>query len=111
MKPTSKFGEVFQYSNLMVAAGGYIAANTLKPGKEVDAAYNEVMQELLFAPLGMKNTTFDYAKVMKGNHAMPHGDALDRSTRRASMDLNCTIIPRRPAGRYGPLHATSAAGS
>lgn len=98
MKPTSKFGEVFQYSNLMVAAGGYIAANALKPGKEVGAAYDEAMQELLFEPLGMKSTTFDYAKVMKGNHAMPHGDALDGSTRRASMDLNYTIIPGRPAG-------------
>jgi CubicO group peptidase (beta-lactamase class C family) len=98
MKPTSKFGEVFQYSNLMVGAGGYVAANALKPGKEVGAAYDEAMQELLFGPLGMKNTTFDYAKVLRGNHAMPHGDALDGSTRRASMDLNYTIIPARPAG-------------
>ena len=98
MKPTSKFGEVFQYSNLMVAAGGYIAANALKPGMEVGAAYDAAMQELLFGPLGMKSTTFDYAKVMKGNHALPHGDALDGSTRPASMDLNYTIIPGRPAG-------------
>ena len=98
MKPTSKFGEVFQYSNLMVAAGGYIAANALKPGKEVGAAYNAAMQDMLFGPLGMKSTTFDYDKVMKGNHAMPHGDALDGSTRRASMDINYTIIPARPAG-------------
>ena len=98
MKPTSKFGEVFQYSNLMVGAGGFIAAAALKPGKEVGAAYDEAMQELLFGPLGMKNTTFDYAKVMRGNHAMPHGDAVDGSTRRASMDLNYTIIPARPAG-------------
>lgn len=98
MKPTSKFGEVFQYSNLMVGAGGYIAASALKPGKEVGAAYDEAMQELLFGPLGMKSTTFDYAKVLRGNHAMPHGDAFDGSTRRASMDLNYTIIPARPAG-------------
>jgi len=98
MKPTSQFGEVFQYSNLMVGAGGFIAAAALKPGKEVGAAYDEAMQELLFGPLGMKHTTFDYAKVMRGNHAMPHGDALDGSTRRASMDLNYTIVPARPAG-------------
>ena len=98
MKPTSKFGEVFQYSNLMVGAGGYIAAAALKPGKEVGAAYDEAMQELLFGPLGMKRTTFDYAQVLRGNHAMPHGDAFDGSTRRASMDLNYTILPARPAG-------------
>ncbi|MBV8037209.1 serine hydrolase [Roseateles sp.] len=98
MKPTSRFGEVFQYSNLMVGAGGYVAAAALKPGKEIGAAYDEAMQELLFGPLGMKSTTFDFAKALRGNHAMPHGDALDGSTRRASMDLNYTILPARPAG-------------
>lgn len=98
MNPTSAFGEVFQYSNLMVGAGGYIAASALKPGQEIGSAYDQAMQELLFGPLGMKNTTFDYAKVLRGNDAMPHGDALDGSTRRASMDLNYTIVPARPAG-------------
>lgn len=98
MKPTSKFGEVFQYSNLMVGAGGYIAAAVLKPGKEIGAAYDEAMRELLFEPLGMKNTTFDFKRALAGNRAWPHGDALDGSTRRASMDLNYTIVPARPAG-------------
>jgi CubicO group peptidase (beta-lactamase class C family) len=98
MKPTSTFGEVFQYSNLMVSAGGYIAASAFKPGKEVGAAYDQAMQELLFGPLGMSRTTFDYKKALRGNHAMPHGDSFDGSTRIASMDLNYTIIPGRPAG-------------
>jgi CubicO group peptidase (beta-lactamase class C family) len=98
MKPTSQFGEVFQYSNLMVGAGGFIAAAALKPGKEIGAAYDEAMQTLLFGPLGMKHTTFDYARALRGNHAMPHGDAFDGSTRRASMDVNYTVIPARPAG-------------
>lgn len=98
MKPTSQFGEVFQYSNLMVGAGGYIAAAALEPGREVGTAYDDAMRRLLFTPLGMNNTSFDYAKVLKGNHAWPHGDALDGRTRRASMDLNYTIIPARPAG-------------
>jgi CubicO group peptidase (beta-lactamase class C family) len=98
MKPTSQFGEVFQYSNLMVGAGGYIAAAALKPGKEIGAAYEAAMRELLFAPLGMNNTTFDFKQALAGNRAWPHGDALDGSTRRASMDLNYTILPARPAG-------------
>lgn len=98
MKPTSKFGEVFQYSNLMVGAGGYIAAAALKPGKEVGLAYDQAMQELLFGPLGMKHTTFDYGRALRGNRAWPHGDAFDGSTQRASMDVNRTIIPARPAG-------------
>lgn len=98
MKPTSRFGEVFQYSNPMVAAGGYIAAAALKPGREIGAAYDEAMRELLFAPLGMKHTTFDFQRALAGNRAWPHGDALDGSTRRASMDVNHTIVPARPAG-------------
>lgn len=98
MKPTSKFGEVFQYSNLMVGAGGYIAASALMPGKEVGAAYDQAMREVFFKPLGMKNTTFSYPQALAGNRAWPHGDALDGSTRRASMDLNYTIVPARPAG-------------
>ncbi|OYU43335.1 MAG: hypothetical protein CFE44_18955 [Burkholderiales bacterium PBB4] len=98
MKPTSKFGEVFQYSNLMVGAGGYIAAAALKPGKEVGAAYDQAMSEYFFKPLAMKNTTFNFKQALAGNRAWPHGDALDGSTQRAAMDLNYTIIPARPAG-------------
>lgn len=98
MKPTSRFGEVFQYSNLMVGAGGYIAAAALRPGQEVGAAYDRAMRDLLFAPLGMHHTTFDYAKALGGNHAEPHAKGLDGRTRVVQMDLNHTIIPARPAG-------------
>src|SRR5262249_30537201 len=40
MQPTSKFGEVFQYSNLMAAAAGYIGGTTALPEKELGAAYD-----------------------------------------------------------------------
>src|SRR6185503_18313093 len=73
MQPTSKFGEVFQYSNLMAAAAGYIGGATALPGKELGAAYDEAMQKKVFAPLGMTTSTFDFAKAMKGDHASPHG--------------------------------------
>ncbi|MDT9000838.1 serine hydrolase domain-containing protein [Paucibacter sp. APW11] len=98
MKPTSQFGEVFQYSNLMVAAGGYIAAAALAPGQDVGVAYDRLMRDKLFAPLGMNSTTFDFARALAGNHAEPHGDDLSGKTRRASMDLNYTVVPARPAG-------------
>jgi len=97
-EPTSGFGEVFQYSNLMVAAGGYIAAAALHPGLEVGAAYDRAMRERLFKPLGMDDTTFDIPTAMRGNHAEPHGDDLDGRTRRASMAINNKIGPARPAG-------------
>lgn len=98
MQPTSKFGEVFQYSNLMAAAAGYIGAHLLYPDKELGAAYDEAMQTKIFDPLGMKLTTFDYARALAGNHATPHADDVDGKPSIASMDLNYSIVPARPAG-------------
>src|SRR6202521_3714841 len=59
MRPTSKFGEVFQYSNLMASAAGYVAANVYEPGTEPGAAYDRAMEKEIFNPLGMADTTFD----------------------------------------------------
>jgi CubicO group peptidase (beta-lactamase class C family) len=98
MQPTSRFGEVFQYSNLMAAAAGYVGAHLYDPKRELGAAYDEAMQKLIFAPLGMNATTFDYARALRGNHASPHGDDVDGTPRVGSMDLNYSIVPHRPAG-------------
>ena len=98
MQPTSRFGEVFQYSNLMAAAAGYIGAHIVYPDRELGAAYNEAMQQKIFNPLGMTSTTFDYARALAGDHATPHGDDVDGTPTVASMDLNYSIVPARPAG-------------
>jgi len=98
MQPTSKFGEVFQYSNLMAAAAGYVGAGILAPGMERGAAYDAAMRALIFTPLGMKNTTFDFARAQAGNYAKPHGEDVDGKPARARMDLNYSIVPVRPAG-------------
>ena len=98
MQPTSRFGELFQYSNPMAAAAGYAGGHVAYPDKEIGAAYDAAMQSLVFDPLGMKSTTFDYTKALRGNHATPHGTNVDGETAIASMDLNYTILPARPAG-------------
>ncbi|HEV2425667.1 MAG TPA: serine hydrolase domain-containing protein [Terriglobia bacterium] len=98
MQPTSKFGEVFQYSNLMAAAAGYIGAHVLYPDMELGAAYDKAMQQRVFDPLGMKSTTFEYARALAGNHATPHGDDVSGKPAVASMALNYSIVPARPAG-------------
>jgi CubicO group peptidase (beta-lactamase class C family) len=98
MQPTSKFGELFQYSNPMAAAAGFAGGHVLYPDREFGAAYDAAMQSQVFDPLGMKSTTFDYARAMRGDHAMPHGLDVDGRTVPASMDLNYTIVPARPAG-------------
>jgi CubicO group peptidase (beta-lactamase class C family) len=98
MQPTSKFGEVFQYSNLMASAAGYVGAHTAYPDMELGAAYDKAMQEKIFDPLGMTSTTFDYAKALAGNHASPHGDDVDGKPKVANMAFNYSIISARPAG-------------
>jgi CubicO group peptidase (beta-lactamase class C family) len=98
MQPTSKFGEVFQYSNLMAAAAGYVGAHLVYPNKELGAAYDEAMQRKIFDPLGMKSTTFDMARALRGNHASPHGDNVDGKPSVANIAFDYSVMPHRPAG-------------
>jgi CubicO group peptidase (beta-lactamase class C family) len=98
MQPTTKFGELFQYSNLLAAAGGWVAAHVVQPDRELGAAYDEAMRKLVFAPLGMTNTTMDLARAERGNHARPHGDDIDGKPVVAGTDLNRADAPSRPAG-------------
>ncbi len=97
-QPTSKFGEVFQYNNLMASAAGFIGGHMVYPDREIGAAYDAAMQKMIFDPLGMGETTFDYGRALRGDHASPHSIGLDGQEHVASMDLNDEIIPYRPAG-------------
>ena len=98
VQPTSKFGEMFQYSNLLAGAAGFIGGHVLYPKLELGAAYDKAMRTQVFQPLGMTATTFDFAKALKGNHAFPHAPDIDGKTARAVMEVNYAVIPLRPAG-------------
>ncbi len=98
MQPTSGFGELFQYSNPMAAAAGYIGGQVAYPGTELGAGYDQAMQALVFDPLGMRDTTFDYAKAQTGDYAAPHGYDVDHKVQVMGMGLNDTIVASRPAG-------------
>jgi CubicO group peptidase (beta-lactamase class C family) len=98
MQPTSKFGELFQYSNLMAAAAGYTGAHVIHPGLELGAAYDSAMQSYVFDPLGMKETTFNMKRAFSSNHAGSHSPDADGKTARAMTAINDAIIPARPAG-------------
>jgi CubicO group peptidase (beta-lactamase class C family) len=51
MQPTSKFGELFQYSNLMAAAAGYTGApHVVYPQMELGAGYDRGMQSYVLDP-------------------------------------------------------------
>jgi CubicO group peptidase (beta-lactamase class C family) len=98
VQPTSKFGEAFQYSNLLAGAGGFVGGHVAHPKQELGAAYDEAMRTRVFEPLGMKSTTFDYAKALRGNHAFSHAPDSDGKPSKAAIDINYSVIPLRPAG-------------
>lgn len=98
MQPTSKFGELFQYSNLMAAAAGYTGAHVIHPDMELGAAYDSAMQSYVFDPLGMKATTFAMKRALSSNHAGSHSPDADGKTAKAMTAINDAIIPARPAG-------------
>ena len=72
-------------------------------GKEWGAAYDEAMRTKVFEPLGMKTTTFDFAKALKGDVAQPHGDDVDgKVVRRAhgpELLRSCRCGRRAASGR------------
>src|SRR5690606_12131803 len=45
MQPTSEFGEIFQYSNMLASAAGYVGAYVLHPEHELGRAYDIAMQD------------------------------------------------------------------
>ncbi len=97
-EPTSKYGEIFQYSNAMASAAGYIAGHIEYPNLPLGAAYDKAMQQLVFDPLGMTHTTFDLQKALASDHADGHGKTIDGKTLPIDETMNEVIIPYRPAG-------------
>jgi CubicO group peptidase (beta-lactamase class C family) len=98
MKPTTKLGETFQYSNLMVAAGGYAAAHAFAPTRSLADAYAAAMQAKIFTPIGMTSTTVDFATVQRGEHARPHALTIDGITRAMPLAIERAVEPIAPAG-------------
>jgi CubicO group peptidase (beta-lactamase class C family) len=98
MQPTSAFGALYQYSNPLAAAAGYVGGRVAFPKLELGSAYDEAMRTRVFAPLGMSSTTFDFARAQEGNFALPHAIDLDGRTSAALHALNHSVIPIRPAG-------------
>ena len=98
IKPTAHIGELYQYSNLMAVAGGYLGGHVAHAALPLDQAYDRAMQELVFEPLGMAATTFDFDVAMQGNFASPHATTIDGDSMVVDMGINRMSIPMRPDG-------------
>ena len=98
MRPTTEFGALYQYSNPLASAAGYVGARAVKPEGELGRAYDDVMREKVFGPLGMGRTTFSFDAAFRTDHASPH--SWDMTLRNVPIDmaLNYSIVPVRPAG-------------
>jgi CubicO group peptidase (beta-lactamase class C family) len=94
------FGEAFQYSNQMVATAGYVSA--LAAGGEEDElleAYVALMQERVFDPLAMNDSTFSFAAIEANeNHATPYGQTPLGETVPLPLSTEAVLVPMTPAG-------------
>lgn len=97
-QPTSGFGEVYQYNNLMASAAGYLAAHVLYPDMELGAAFGRAMRERVFDPLNMKATTFSRTAATQGDWAKPYDTDVSGRIAAVDMALNDGVIPYLPSG-------------
>lgn len=97
---STDFGEAFQYSNQMVATGGYLAA--IANGAEGDDLfqnYQNVMQAKVLNPIGMNDTTLSFDSVLgRGNYALPHGNNLSGERVPMPFDQERLLNAAAPAG-------------
>ncbi len=98
MQPTSDFGALYQYSNPLAGAAGYLGGHVAFPELELGKAYDEAMRSLVFAPLGMTRTTLDHDGAQRGNWARPHAPDIEGSMAPATHALNDTVAVWSPAG-------------
>lgn len=96
----TKFGETFQYSNQMVAVGGYVAAAA--SGGRYGRLYEQFVTEMerrIFAPIGMTKSTYSFEEVGAGtNYAQPHSVNLEMKFATLPLQLEKVVTPVAPAG-------------
>jgi len=76
-RPTTKPGETYCYSSVLMAVGGYALGRAYAPEEPLGEAYRRAMHECMLEPLGMAATTFDLAEVAVAEHAAAHPRDLD----------------------------------
>jgi CubicO group peptidase (beta-lactamase class C family) len=98
MTPTTGFGETFQYSNLLVAAGGYAAARAFTGEGSLSEAYERGFRALVTEPLGMADTVLRQEEAVRGEAAMPHAMDFDGRASRIPMSIEGSVESVAPAG-------------
>jgi CubicO group peptidase (beta-lactamase class C family) len=97
-KPTTGFGEVFQYSNQLVAVGGLAGANVYGKGTNLFNKYENAMTDLVFEPLQMTCTRVKPMDSDLKNLSSPHATKYDGTAGVIAQDFDDTIYTIAPAG-------------
>lgn len=98
--PVAEPGKEYHYNNDMLAAAGYLAG-LAAGGTEDDllAGYASAMQERIFDPIGMADTTVSTEQVQaSGNYAMPHSKTLARHYVAMPLSAENVVVSIVPAG-------------
>jgi CubicO group peptidase (beta-lactamase class C family) len=98
MRPTTGFGETFQYSNFLVAAGGYAAAHAFAPDDSLEHAFEKAMAELVFRPLAMSDTFLRQEEALQGEAALPHATDFEGNTKPIPLQFEKAVYSVAPAG-------------
>jgi CubicO group peptidase (beta-lactamase class C family) len=98
---TAAYGEKYQYSNQMVAAGGFAAA-VAGGGSPHDLshAYAIALRERVLNPIGMPRTTLALTEVLaERNYAIPHAADVTGTLQTLSLlDDDIWLVPVAPSG-------------
>jgi CubicO group peptidase (beta-lactamase class C family) len=98
MSPTTGFGETFQYSNYLVAAGGYAAAHAFAPDLPMAEAYDTALEQLILTPLGMRRSTLDLPAALECGAASPHALDFDGACAEIDQSQEAFVDAVAPAG-------------
>ena len=98
MKPTTGFGETFQYSNLMVATGGYAAGRATSTKGGLTAAYDAALTRYVLKPLGMTATSMALATGKRADAAQPHTMDLGQTYHAVPLASEGAVESVGPAG-------------
>ncbi|MGC1782703.1 MAG: serine hydrolase domain-containing protein [Acidobacteriaceae bacterium] len=98
MQPTTGFGETFQYSNFLVAAGGYAAARAFSAKGTLEEAFENAMAALVLTPLGMGDTFLRQPDALAGDAALPHATDYEGKSRPLPLHMEMACYSVAPAG-------------
>lgn len=98
MKPTTGFGETFQYSNHLVAVGGFLGGTVYGKGTDLFSKYETAMKELVFIPLGMTSTVVKPTAAELNKLASPHSRDFNQKMVAFPQTMDDMVYPVAPAG-------------